>query len=170
MATIPVSLGSGFQRTGCRRVCYSRIIQFADLWFIVSTVRTGGYENPRASLLICPLSEVLSSQLRVDLIVLCDLAERLSGLFIMAYRVNFRGVLHNITLPRSWFINLLPDRDLGKNVSSFFVFAGTLIGLMQRIDAQAEGYSVFALDTVEQFIVDGIRMTSFMGSLYIARM
>jgi hypothetical protein len=103
--------------------------------------------------------------------VLCDLAERLSGLFIMAYRVNFRGVLHNITLPRSWFINLLlPDRDLEKNVSYFFVFAGTLIGLMQRINAQAEGYSVFALDTVEQFIVDGIPMTSFMGSLYIARM
>jgi hypothetical protein len=106
------------------------------------------------------------------LIVLCDLAERLSGLFIMAYRVNSRGgVLHNVTLPRSWFINLiLPDADVRKNTSSFLTFAETTIELMQRVDAQAQRYLMSGVDIEEQFIADGTRVTNFTGPLYIARM
>jgi len=120
--------------------------------------------NTGASLLICPSSEVLRGQLHVDLIVLCDLTERLSGLFIMANGVNSReGVLHNITLPRSWFINLiLPDMDLGKDTSAFLMFVETTIELMQRIDAQ--GWPG------KQFIADGSRITNFTGPLYTARM
>ena len=121
----------------------------------------------RASLLTFPLSEIIRSKLRVDLNALCDLAERLTGLFIMAYRVNSRGVLHNVTLPRSWFINLiLPGMDLRKNTWAFSMFASTMIELMRRIDAQVRESS----DTGEQFIADGSRMTKFIGPLYIARM
>jgi len=77
--------------------------------------------NPRASLLICSLSAVLRRWLRFDLIVLCDLAERLSGLFIMTHRANScGGVPHNVIMPRSWFINLiLPDTDLRKDAAAF---------------------------------------------------
>ena len=90
----------------------------------------------------------------------------------MAYRANSRGgVLHNVTLPRSWFINLiLPGTDLGKDTSAFSIFASTIIELTQRIDAQIQRYRVFASDTGEQFIADGRRMTNFTGSLYITRM
>jgi hypothetical protein len=135
-------------------------------------VRATRYAGPCASLLIFPLSEVLCSQLRVDLNALCDLAERLSGLFIMAYRINSRGnVLHNVTLPRSWFVNLiLPGTDLGKDTSTFAMFASTIVELMQRIDAQAQRYHMSASDTGEQFIADGIQMTDLTGPLYIARM
>jgi hypothetical protein len=129
--------------------------------------------GPRSSLLIFPLSEVLRCGLRADLNALCDLAERLSGLFIMAYRFNSRGgVLHNVTLPRSWFINLIiPGMDLGKDTSAFSMFASTIIELMQRIDAQVQRYiTKSAPDTGEQFIADGSRVTSLTGPLYIARM
>ena len=131
----------------------------------------GGCAGPRESLLICPNSEVLRCRLRVDLNALCDLAERLSGLFIMAYRVNSRGgVLHNVTLPRSWFINLiLPGTTLGKDTSAFLLFASTTIELMQQIDAQVQRYIAFSEDE-EQFIADGNRMTNLTGPLYIARM
>jgi len=124
-------------------------------------------------LLIFPFSEVLRCGLRVDLNALCDLAERLSGLFIMAYRFNSRGgVLHNVTLPRSWFINLIiPGADLGKDTSSFSMFASTIIELMQKIDAQVQRYlAKTSPETGERFIADGSRVTSLTGPLYIARM
>ena len=118
-----------------------------------------------------PSSEILRSGMRVDVNALCDLAERLSGLFIMAYRVNSRGgVLHNVTLPRSWFINLISSgSDLRKNTSTFLMFAETVIKLMQRIDVQVQRYHT-SPDTGEQFVADGSRMTNFTGPLYIARM
>ena len=124
-----------------------------------------------SSLLTCPLSDVLRNGLRVDLNAFCDLAERLSGLFIMAYRVNSRGVLHDITLPRSWFVNLIPlATDLRKDMSSLVAFASTIIELMQRIDAQVERDPTLASDTEEKFFADGDRTIDFMGPLYVARM
>ena len=122
--------------------------------------------------LICALSKVLHSRLRVDLNALCDFVERLSGLFIMAFRVNSReGILHNVTLPRSWLIKLiLPGTDLRKNTSTFPMFASTIIELMQKIDAQVQRYLTFSESDPEQFIADGIRMTNLTGPLYIARM
>ena len=133
---------------------------------------TAAYVGPRASILIYPLSGVLYSQLRVDLNALCDFAERLSGLYIMAHRANSRGgVLHDVTLPRSWFINLiLPDVDLKKDTSNLFALVSTIIELMQRIDAQVQQYPTSTSDIEEQFIVDGSRMTDLTGPLYIARM
>ena len=89
----------------------------------------------------------------------------------MARRVNSRGVLHNVILPRSWFFNLiLTGTYLRKNTSSFLVFAETMIELMQRIDAQAQRYLVPGSDTGEQFTVGDSRMTNFTGPLYVARM
>jgi len=94
----------------------------------------------------------------------------------MAYRVNSRGVLHSVMLPQSWFINfILPGTDLGKDTSAFSMFASTMMELMRRIDAQAQGYQaqgylMSTSDAWEQFIADGSRMTSFTGSLYVARM
>lgn len=129
------------------------------------------YVGPRPSILIYPPSEVLYSRLRVDLNALCDLAERLSGLFIMAYRANSRGgVLHDITLPRSWFINLIPGMDLKKDTSTFFALVSTIIELMQRIDTHAQQYPTSTPGIEEQFIADGNRMTNLTGPLYIARM
>ena len=102
--------------------------------------------------------------MRIDLIVLCDLVERLSGLFIMAERANSgSGVLHNITMPRSWFINLnLPDADLEKDTSTFLTFAETIIWIMQEINEQVQSEGLF--------FADGNRITDVTGPLYIARM
>jgi hypothetical protein len=89
----------------------------------------------------------------------------------MAYRLNSRDVLHNVTLPRSWFINLvLPDRDLEKDASDFLMFGVTMIELMQRIDAQVLESPKSTSGTGEQFIADDSRVTDLTGPLYIARM
>ena len=90
----------------------------------------------------------------------------------MAYNSE-DGVLHNIMLPRSWFINLtLPGTDLEKDISTFSVFVSTTIELMEQIDLQVEcqGHPVFAFDVGDQFIADGTRVTSLTGPIYIARM
>ena len=124
------------------------------------------------SLLMCPLSEVLRRWICIDLVVVCDLAERLSGLFIMAHRISScGGVLHNVIMPRSWFVNLiLPDMNLEKDTTAFSMFASAIIEIMQRIDAQVQRYHLSAPDTGEQFTVDGSRTTYLTGPLYIARM
>ena len=89
----------------------------------------------------------------------------------MAYRVNSRGVLHDVTLPRSWFINLISlGVDLKKDTSSFATFTSTIIELMQRIDVQVQQHPTPASDTEDKFITDGDLTIDFMGPLYIARM
>ena len=173
MAATPLSWGGEFHRTGFRRVFNCQSALFVGPRFIVSPVSTVRYIGPCPFLLTFPLSEVLRCGLRADLNALCDLAERLSGLYIMAYRFNSRGgVLHNVTLPRSWFINLiLPGTDLGKDTSTFSMFTSVIIELMQRIDAQVQRYlAMSAPETGEQFIADGSRVTGLTGPLYIARM
>ena len=81
------------------------------------------------------------------------------------------GVLHNVTMPRSWFITLtLPRTGLQRDTSTFFAFAETMIDLIQRIDAQAQAPFASVFDTGEQFTVDGGRMTNFTGPLHVARM
>jgi hypothetical protein len=106
----------------------------------------------------------------MDLNHLCDLAERLSGLFIMAYRVYFRGILHDVTLPRSWFINLIRVHpNLRKHTSMILSFTRTIIELMQQIARKVEQYTLFSPDTGDQFGANGGRMTNITGPLYVAR-
>lgn len=107
----------------------------------------------------------------MDLNHLCDFAERLSGLFIIAYRVRSRGLLHNVTLPRSWFINLIrPRPNLRKYTSMLLPFTRTLIELMRRVSNQVEQYSPYPSEIGDQFRADGGRVTNITGPFYIARM
>ena len=163
-AATPVSKGT--PRTGFRGICNRRNGRFIDLWFFVFAVRTARYVDPRTCLLICPPSQVIYNQTYTDLTPLCDLAERLSGLFILARRViSPGGVPHNVTMPRSWFINLiLSNTDLEKDTSAFTMFASTLIELMQRIDAQVQRYPG------EEFAADANQVANLTGLLSVARM
>ena len=81
-------------------------------------------------------------------------------------------MLHNVTLPRSWFVNLiLPGTDLGKDTSTFSMFASTVVDLMRRIDAQVrQRPEVPESEIEEQFVADNRRVTILTGPLYIARM
>jgi len=106
----------------------------------------------------------------MDLNHLCDLVERLSGLFIMGYRVRFRGILHNVTLPRSWFISLIRSHlDLRKH-TTIRSFTPTIVELMQDISKQVEQYHPFPPDARDQFKADGGKVTNITGPFYIARM
>ena len=100
--------------------------------------------------------------------MLCDLIERLSGLFITAVRSGPReSVLHDILLPRSWLINfILPESNLKKDSTTILEFVEDMIDLIQRIDVQVQQCS----DNGAQFTVEGNRVTGLTGPLYIARM
>lgn len=118
------------------------------------------------------LRGILLTQLSVDLNVLCDIVERLTGLFTMARKVDpQRGVLHDVALPRSWFINfILPHTKLEKDTTHFFKFVTTAIEFMQQIDAQVQRYPTATSTTKERFIVGSTRVTNLTGPPYIARM
>ena len=134
----------------------------------------GQVYSPAIFLLIYLHSEILHRDLHVDLNVLCDLIERLSGLFITAIRSGPReSVLHDIILPRSWLINfILPASNLKKDSTTIFEFVGDVIDLMQRIDVQVQQYfeSSYDFDNGDQFTAEGSRVTGLTGPLYIARM
>ena len=118
-----------------------------------------------------PLSGLFWSRLHVDLNVLCDIIERLTGLFIMAHKIDPQDpVLHEAALPRSWFINLIPGTALRKDTSSFFKFVSITMDFMQQIDAQVQRYPTATTTTKERFVVDGSRVTGLVGPFYITRM
>ena len=50
--------------------------------------------------------QVVDKLLHIDIHVLCDIIDYLCGAVILVLK-NF--ILHNVTLPRSWFIALLPN-------------------------------------------------------------
>ena len=90
----------------------------------------------------------------------------------MACKVDSQShVLHEVALPRSWFISFIPTgTNLGKNVSYFLKFASTVVEFMWQIDAQVQRYPTATSTTKERFIADGSRVTNLTGPLYIARM
>ena len=137
-------------------------------------MRTTVNVDSHASLLIRSPSEILQSGLPIDLNVLCDVIERLTGLFIMVHNMPHKvgsRWLHELALPQSWFISLtLPETVPETDASNFRNFVSAIIKLMQQIDAQILRYPTTATTTKEQFVVGGSRATNLMGPLYVARM
>ena len=107
----------------------------------------------------------------VDLGHYCDAVERLCGSIILSYRFMMgRGVLHGVTLPRSWFVNLFrPFSPLDKNTTWIPHFVNDTTELLRRVDLQREHYKPRPIDA-EQFKHNGSRLTPLYASAYIARM
>ena len=60
--------------------------------------------------LLIVLSHILEKKIPVDIGVLCDFMEQLSGSLCMAFRLRANGGnLHDVTLPKSWILRLLPN-------------------------------------------------------------
>ena len=115
--------------------------------------------------------QILVNCITVDLGPLCDTVERLCGLHILAHRfATGPGTLHGVTLPRSWFINLLrPRPDLNKNRSYIPHLVNDAIELLRKIDLQREDYDPQAKDN-HQFKHNGSRLSPLWASVYISRM
>ena len=58
---------------------------------------------------ITPTSHILSKRVSIDIGVLCDFMDYLCGAMVVAKRLQSRGNLHDITLPKSWIIRLVQD-------------------------------------------------------------
>lgn len=120
---------------------------------------------------LCACRQILTNNIPVDAGHFCDAVERLCGSFILSYRfVMGGGVLHGITLPRSWFIGLLRSfPPLDKNTTYIPHFVHDAIELLRRIDLQRERYKPRAIDD-QQFKHDGSSLTPLHASACIARM
>jgi hypothetical protein len=81
------------------------------------------------------ISQVVDKLLPIDVNVLCDIIDYLCGATILV-RKNFD--LDNVTLPRSWFITLLPNwkndsrfnNDIDASVARLIRFLGQLLDRM----------------------------------------
>ena len=124
----------------------------------------------RKPFLTHPPRAIIRSDLRVDLNMLCYLAERLTGLFVMAHNVDPKWrAPHEAALPRGWFINLIhPGIDLDKDTSTFLTFGSTIIDLLREVDTQVQKYPDPAAN--ERFIAGFGRVTDWTGPLYLSRM
>ena len=82
------------------------------------------------------ISQVVDKLLPIDANVLCDIIDYFCGATILV-RKDFE--LHNVTLPRSWFISLLPNwknndsrsnNDIVASVARLIKFLGQLLDRM----------------------------------------
>lgn len=102
----------------------------------------------------------------------CDAVERLCGLHILAHRfTTARHTLHDVTLPRSWFMALFRSRPfLDKNTDYIPLFVRNTIELLRRIDLQRESYNSQIIVDNHQFKHNGLKLNPLHASVYIARM
>jgi hypothetical protein len=73
--------------------------------------------------------------LPVDVLVLCDVIDYLCGSVIL---VRVKYSLHNVTLPRSWFINLLrrlKRETQGVETNHLNYLIGSIQQLLDRLQA-----------------------------------
>lgn len=165
-----VQNGETLHRQGLRFLLTGRSPSFIDsrnLVFAVSTVVT------RCSKFfdLCTRRQILENRIPVDASHFCDAVERLCGSFILSYRFGTeRGVLHGVTLPRSWFISLLRSSPpLVKYTSYIPHFINDTIELLRRIDLQREHYKPRITDN-QQFKHNGSSLAPMYASACIARM
>jgi hypothetical protein len=73
--------------------------------------------------------------LPIDILVLCDVVDYLCGSVIL---VRVKYSLHNMTLPRSWFINLLrrlKRETQGVEIHLLNYLIGSIQQLLERLQA-----------------------------------
>lgn len=72
--------------------------------------------------------------------LLCDIVENLCASFVVFRRLQTTSSLHNVTLPRSWFLNLLKDGQARKYRDTTFhgVLLEPILTLMGRIHASLD--------------------------------
>ena len=174
MATVPHAAGvrdrEALRRQGLYRFLTGWSSPFIDPWNLVFEV---GFVAAQSSepFGLYAYRQILSNRVPVDIGHYCDAVERLCGSIILSYRFKTeRGVLHGITLPRSWFISLLRSSPLlDKNTFYIPHFVNDTIELLRRIDSQRENYKPRSADD-QQFKHNGSRLTPPYASAYIARM
>lgn len=79
--------------------------------------------------------QVVDKMLPIDVLVLCDVIDYLCGSVIL---VRVKYSLHNVTLPRSWFINLLrrlKRETQGVETNRLSYLIGSIQQLLDRLQA-----------------------------------
>jgi len=174
VATVPHSTGvrneGSLHRLGLHRFLTWWSLPFVGSWnlvFEVGVVATQSSEH--FDLYAC--RQILMSRIPVDVGHYCDAVEKLCGSLILSYRFTTeRGILHGVTLPRSWFINLLRSSPpLDKDTIYIPHFVNDTIELLRRIDSQREHYGPLSIGD-QQFKYNGSRLSPMCASAYIARM
>ncbi|KAF8222237.1 hypothetical protein L208DRAFT_1381918 [Tricholoma matsutake] len=94
-----------------------------------------GTDNMFISVGILFVKQVVDKMLPIDVAALCDIIDYLCGSVIL---VRVKYSLHNVTLPRSWFINLLwrlKRETQGVETNSLHYLIGSIQQLLDRLQA-----------------------------------
>ncbi|KAI0327262.1 hypothetical protein GY45DRAFT_1428013 [Cubamyces sp. BRFM 1775] len=167
------------------------LLRRPDEAYIVSDLLASMQNDDTQSLNRCVLflDHILEKKVPVDVGVLCDFMEQLSGSLCMAFRLRANGGnLHDVTLPKSWILRLLPSvaslSTKDTRVSLLFkkhiadlledIYAGKAAWLLyERLNLQGLGYSyrnVFFARICQIFCLWGYNIRSFRwrGDIYRA--
>ena len=173
MATVPRSTRAQnglLYCQGLRSVFTGWSLPFVDPWKLVSKASVG-VTRILGSFITCARRGILIKRIPVNVGPFCDAMERLCGSLILAHRfMTGRGILHGVTLPRSWFIGLSRSLTvLNKDTNCIPRFVDDAIELLRRVDLQREHYGPQTGDN-QQFKHNGSRLGPLHASVYIARM
>lgn len=71
----------------------------------------------------------------MDIAALCELMDNLCGSLIVASSIDRAATLHDITMPRSWLLRLLPTLHAlaGKSTNLFELYVEPMAMLLERI-------------------------------------
>ena len=80
-------------------------------------------------------SHVLVSRLSLDAVVLCETLDSLCAMLVIASSLQKRGTLHEITLPRSWLLRVIPmaDKLRSKETNLIELYVVPMAGLLEQI-------------------------------------
>lgn len=81
------------------------------------------------------VSHIIGNRLPVDIVALCELLDNLCGSLIVASRIDRAHTLHDITMPRSWLLRVLPTHHTlaGKGTTLFECYVKPVAALLEQI-------------------------------------
>ncbi|KAI0369978.1 hypothetical protein BV20DRAFT_945276 [Pilatotrama ljubarskyi] len=82
------------------------------------------------------MNHVLENQVAIDIAILCDVMQNLCGNMLVTRRLKKNeGGLHNLTLPKSWLMRIIPGLESlrSRDTQLSFLFKKHLGGLLEQI-------------------------------------
>jgi hypothetical protein len=99
---------------------------------------------------------IFNNKIELDIGVLCDFMDWLSGCIILAYRLLNYGSLHHTILPRTWLLSLsrifvkLGDKKCVGVIESFLRIAQRLLERLDSITKDVYSHLIFKRKTLSQ--------------------
>lgn len=78
---------------------------------------------------------MVEQKIPINVSLLCDFIEKICGSIVVSLRLQSRSTLHDITLPKSWLMDLWRDIETShtRDARCYLLLVDPLVSLIQRI-------------------------------------